>query len=95
MGAARQFLLPRAGVVVYGIHVTNPHREARDQGQNLRDEEPVSNRPTYDGTLIGRTRDRLAWALATFALKYVATPWYAAMLEGSIKLGLKAAREGD
>ena len=55
----------------------------------------MSNRPTYDGTLIGRTRDRLAWALATFALKYVATPWYAAMLEGSIKLGLKAAREGD
>ena len=44
-----------------------------------------------DESFIGRTRDRIAWGLANFALKRIATPWYRAMIGGSIILGLDAA----
>lgn len=49
-------------------------------------------RPMYDASWLGRTRDRIAWAIATFALVRVATPWYSKMLKGSIRLGLLTAR---
>lgn len=38
-----------------------------------------------------RFRDWVAWALCTFALKYIATNWYRVMIEGSIRRGLDAA----
>lgn len=49
--------------------------------------------PTRDDTPFGKARDRAAWAVASFALKHIATPWYAAMIEGSIRLGLRAAEQ--
>lgn len=48
--------------------------------------------PEPDGSAFGRFRDRLAYSIATFALKRIATPWYAAMIGGSVRLGLEAAR---
>ncbi len=41
----------------------------------------------------GRFRDQVAWAIATFAFTVIATEWYSNMIEGSIRYGLKAARE--
>lgn len=47
--------------------------------------------PTHDNSFIGKTRDNIAWALMTFALNRIATPWYRAMIGGSIYLGLDTA----
>jgi hypothetical protein len=47
-----------------------------------------------DRTPIDKARDRLAWALANAALK-IGTPWYRAMIGGSIRYGLEASvRDG-
>lgn len=51
--------------------------------------------PKRDNSFIGRTRDHVAWMLAQFAFKYVATPWYRGMIDGSIRLGLKTAAEEE
>lgn len=45
----------------------------------------------YDNTRWGKFRDGLAWRIANFALNQIATPWYRAMISGSIRLGLDAA----
>ena len=51
-------------------------------------EGPLMNKmPLPDKSFIGRTRDRLAWAITTFALTYIATPWYSAMISGLIRYG--------
>lgn len=41
----------------------------------------------------GSIRDAVAWHIAGFALRRIATPWYRAMISGSIRLGLDAARQ--
>ncbi len=48
--------------------------------------------PEPDKSHWGWLRDWLAWKLATAAFQ-IATPWYRQMINGSIRLGLKAARE--
>ena len=47
--------------------------------------------PTYDGSPLGRARNVIASSIANFALNHIATPWYRAMIGGSIKLALEAA----
>ena len=49
--------------------------------------------PKPDTSRRGRFRDGLAWRIATFALNWIATPWYRAMVGGAINLGLNAARD--
>lgn len=44
-----------------------------------------------DNTRLGKFRDNLAWSIANFALNHIATPWYRAMICGSIELGLDEA----
>lgn len=46
-----------------------------------------------DRTWLGRLRDNLAYAIATWTFNTIATPWYRAMIDGSIRLGLATARE--
>lgn len=46
-----------------------------------------------DDTFRGRVRDRIAYNIVTFALNHIATPWYRAMIAGSIHLGLLKAQE--
>lgn len=48
--------------------------------------------PEQDRSMFGRFRDHLAYVIATFALKWIATQWYEAMIAGSVRLGLDAAR---
>ena len=48
--------------------------------------------PTRDNSWFGRTRDRVAWAIASFALKYIATTWYEKMIEGLINYGMAASK---
>lgn len=48
-----------------------------------------------DETRWGRFRNWLAYKIASFALGCIATPWYAAMIGGSVRLGLDAASKGD
>lgn len=38
-----------------------------------------------------RFRDNLARIIASFALDYIATPWYRDMIAGAILVGLEAA----
>lgn len=52
-------------------------------------------RPIQDDSAWGRFRDRLAWRIANFALNEIATPWYRAMIGGSILLGLEEAAKGE
>lgn len=47
--------------------------------------------PTYDKSWHGRLRDKLGWAIMTLGIK-IATPWYRAMIGGSIAYGLEAAK---
>ena len=49
--------------------------------------------PKPDTSAWGKFRDNTAYGIATFALKHIATPWYKAMIAGSIRLGLQAATE--
>lgn len=49
--------------------------------------------PAPDNSWRGRTRDRIARGIATWALEKIATPWYRAMIGGSIRLGLQAAQD--
>lgn len=44
-----------------------------------------------DNSRWGKFRDVLAWRIANFALKYIATKWYSGMITGSIQYGLDAA----
>lgn len=44
-----------------------------------------------DTTVWGKLRDATAWRVANFALNRIATPWYRAMISGSIIYGLDAA----
>lgn len=53
----------------------------------------VSEYPKPDRSRIGRLRDEIAFHVARFAFEKIATRWYAAMIEGSIRLGLDAARQ--
>lgn len=53
----------------------------------------VMTNPQADNSRIGRFRDALAYRICNFALNHVATPWYAGMISGSIRLGLDAAVE--
>jgi len=53
---------------------------------------PEYKYPKPDKSSWGQFRDSLAYHLATFAFKRIATPWYAAMIEGSIRFGLESAR---
>lgn len=46
-----------------------------------------------DNSFVGKTRDKVAWAIAQFALNRIATPWYRGMIDGSIRLGLAKAVE--
>ena len=45
-------------------------------------------------TYLDRLRDWIAWGLASAALR-LATPWYRAMIGGSIALGLEKAKGGN
>lgn len=47
--------------------------------------------PKPDTSRLGRFRDDLALSICNFVLKHIATPWYAGMISGSIRLGLQAA----
>lgn len=47
-----------------------------------------------DNSKVGRARDWIAWKVANFALRKIATPWFRAMVEGAIKLGLETAAKG-
>lgn len=47
--------------------------------------------PVYDGSTWGRFRDTLAHRIANFALRWIATPWYRGMVDGSIRYGLASA----
>ena len=49
--------------------------------------------PRPDRSWWGRTRDEIAFRIATFTFNHIATQWYSAMIEGSIRLGIKAAHE--
>lgn len=49
--------------------------------------------PTRDTSRFGNFRDNLARKIANFALNYIATPWYRAMIGGTIRYGLEAARK--
>lgn len=51
----------------------------------------MSEYPVRDDSWWGRTRDKIAYHIALFAFDVVATKWYSAMIEGSIRLGLDAA----
>lgn len=53
------------------------------------------NYPEKDDSWWGKTRDHIAWAIATFAFDHIATPWYSAMIEGSVRLGIDAARREE
>lgn len=52
----------------------------------------MTNHPKMDNSLLGRTRDRIGWAIASAGL-YIATPWYRQMISGAIKIGLRTAAE--
>lgn len=47
--------------------------------------------PRPDRTPLGRLRDKVAHRVANFALRHIATPWYRAMIDGSIRVGLTMA----
>jgi hypothetical protein len=49
------------------------------------------NDPTPDRSPLGRLRDRIAWAVACFALTVIATPWYSKMIRGLVRYGMAAA----
>lgn len=49
--------------------------------------------PERDKSWWGHKRDDIAFHIAVFTFKHLATKWYAAMIEGSIRLGLDAARQ--
>lgn len=49
--------------------------------------------PKPDTSAWGKFRDNTAYGIATFALKHIATPWYGAMIAGSIRLCLQSARD--
>lgn len=55
----------------------------------------MSEYPVRDNSWWGRTRDNIAYYIALFAFNVVATKWYSAIIEGSIRLGLDAAREEE
>lgn len=52
-------------------------------------------RPKRDDSKFGRFRDVLAMNIANFALNYIATPWYRAMIDGTIRYGLQEAARKD
>lgn len=47
--------------------------------------------PQPDTSRLGHFRDRLAHRICEFALNHIATPWYAGMISGSIRLGMVSA----
>jgi hypothetical protein len=51
--------------------------------------------PKPDYSRFGAVRDFIARHTMAFILAFIATPWYARMIEGSIRLGLQAAREEE
>ena len=48
-----------------------------------------------DNSAWGKTRDRVAWAVANFALNHIATPWYRTMILGLINYGMIASHEEE
>lgn len=52
----------------------------------------MSSLPTPDLSRWGKIRDRIGWGLATLGL-YIATPYYRAMIKGSIHVGLRTAAD--
>lgn len=50
--------------------------------------------PKRDKSWWGKSRDQLAYWIFCFG-GWVATEWYAAMIEGSIRLGLDSARQEE
>lgn len=46
-----------------------------------------------DKTLLGKARDGVAYAIARFALRHIATPWYGTTVEGLIKIGMQTVAE--
>lgn len=48
-----------------------------------------------DNSPWGKFRDRLAWRIANLALNHIATPWYRAMIDGTIRIGLADARQKE
>lgn len=46
---------------------------------------------TADRSTLGRARDRTAWAIASWALTWIATPWYRKALKSTIRTGMVAS----